>query len=210
MFVALVLLAGLLCAGTFAYAGPTEQPLGYQPTEQELKFVELLNQERLSRGLRPVELCAMLSEGCRRWSTRLLAGHWGHARNFEGGISENIARGFASAEGTFRQWRNSSGHYRNMMNPNITRIGIAGVGNAWTFRGGLPLRTPTATSGTAQTAQAPAIAPAITSATPNQQEIVATAVQPAHEYRAQTPHSNQVQPSHNHRLRTGPFGLFWW
>jgi len=140
----------------------------------------------------------------------LRAGHWGHARNFEGGISENIARGFTSAEGTFRQWRNSSGHYRNMMNPNITRIGVAGVGSNWTFRGGLPLRLPTAT----QTSQA-----VQTTAASNRQEVAidsgdmiegtAMATQSSHEFRAQTP-QNRVQPSQNHRFRTGPFGLFWW
>jgi hypothetical protein len=40
------------------------------------------------------------------------------------GAGENIAAGVASAEGTFDQWWNSSGHRENMENCNYTHIGI--------------------------------------------------------------------------------------
>lgn len=45
--------------------------------------------------------------------------------NFQGQpISENIAAGGQTAEGTVNQWLNSDGHCANMMNPNATKLGV--------------------------------------------------------------------------------------
>ena len=40
---------------------------------------------------------------------------------------ENLAAGNSSAEATFEQWKASEGHWKNIMNPNYTHIGIAAV-----------------------------------------------------------------------------------
>lgn len=48
-------------------------------------------------------------------------------RASEQGISangENIAAGSSSAEGALNQWKNSAGHCRNMMNPNMKLVGV--------------------------------------------------------------------------------------
>ncbi len=37
---------------------------------------------------------------------------------------ENIAAGYATAQQTFTQWKNSSGHNANMLNGNFKAIGI--------------------------------------------------------------------------------------
>lgn len=37
---------------------------------------------------------------------------------------ENLAGGFGTAEETFNQWKNSPGHWANIMNPDITHMGI--------------------------------------------------------------------------------------
>jgi len=128
----------LLSIVTFVIFSGCSTVLAERPTEQELKFVQILNAERIAKGFGIVELDLELSAGCRRWSKRLRAGHWGHARNFDGGVNENIARGSARAEDAFRQWKFSrKGHYGNMMNPRITKIGVACEGTYWTFRGGV-------------------------------------------------------------------------
>lgn len=38
--------------------------------------------------------------------------------------AENIAAGYASSSSTANQWRYSEGHYKNMINPNYTKIGV--------------------------------------------------------------------------------------
>ena len=38
--------------------------------------------------------------------------------------SENIAAGNESAEGTYLQWYNSPGHYKNMFNKKSSKVGI--------------------------------------------------------------------------------------
>lgn len=40
-------------------------------------------------------------------------------------ISENLAAGNPDAESTFQQWRESSGHSANMLNPSMKAIGVA-------------------------------------------------------------------------------------
>ncbi|TGM01855.1 CAP domain-containing protein [Leptospira jelokensis] len=46
------------------------------------------------------------------------------AEGLDVGAGENIAAGVSSAEGTFDQWWNSSGHRTNMENCNYTHVGI--------------------------------------------------------------------------------------
>jgi len=46
------------------------------------------------------------------------------AEGLDIGAGENIAAGVSSAEGTFDQWWNSSGHRSNMENCNYTHVGI--------------------------------------------------------------------------------------
>ena len=41
--------------------------------------------------------------------------------------AENLGAGYPSLDATMAGWRNSSGHRANLLNPNVTEIGIAAV-----------------------------------------------------------------------------------
>ena len=54
-------------------------------------------------------------------------GKWSDNRYFEGNrgaAAENLAAGSAEAATTVNQWRNSPGHYANIMNPNLKALGV--------------------------------------------------------------------------------------
>jgi len=44
-----------------------------------------------------------------------------------GAAAENLGAGYASLDATMAGWRNSSGHRANLLNPNVTEIGVAAV-----------------------------------------------------------------------------------
>jgi uncharacterized protein YkwD len=57
----------------------------------------------------------------RSWSQRLSDCGYSGTPN----IAENLAAGYADAESTFQQWRESAGHNANMLNPAMRAIGVA-------------------------------------------------------------------------------------
>ena len=54
-----------------------------------------------------------------KWSTAIL--ECGSSHGF---LGENIARGYETADGVSKGWKNSPSHYENMVRPAFTRIGI--------------------------------------------------------------------------------------
>ncbi len=54
-----------------------------------------------------------------KWSTAILECGSSH-----GYLGENIARGYETADGVSKGWKNSPSHYENMIRPSFTRIGI--------------------------------------------------------------------------------------
>jgi Cysteine-rich secretory protein family len=44
-----------------------------------------------------------------------------------GAAAENLAAGYSSLDEAMRGWKASSGHRKNLLNPNVTEIGIAAV-----------------------------------------------------------------------------------
>lgn len=46
-------------------------------------------------------------------------------------LAENIAQGQTSASHVVNSWRNSGGHYANMVNPQYTEIGVWWTGSYW-------------------------------------------------------------------------------
>ncbi|BDS11957.1 CAP domain-containing protein [Aureispira anguillae] len=48
-------------------------------------------------------------------------------------VAENVARGFTSEEAVFNGWMASTGHCNNIMNGNMTAIGLGRSGNYWTL-----------------------------------------------------------------------------
>jgi len=100
-------------------------------TEQEQKFVELLNAEREKRGLQPLTVCNGLTDGAQQWSVKMRSGRWGHGASYE-----CIARGAPTAEAAFRMWMRSPPHRGLLLSRGFTVMGVGQSGNYWTFWGG--------------------------------------------------------------------------
>ena len=107
---------------------------------EEREVVRLTNVYRMTMGLRAVKIAEPLILAARGHSTEMqklkyfshtspvkgrtspsdrarLAG-WG------GGVSENIARGSSSAQGSVNQWIHSSGHHRNILGRGWGNLGV--------------------------------------------------------------------------------------
>ena len=98
------------------------------------KILRLVNEERAQRGLRALRLAYDLQDGaCVRANELTVL--YDHTRpngepcytviNNKGrGIGENIAAGQRSAEEVMQSWMNSSGHRRNILDPQFKELGV--------------------------------------------------------------------------------------
>lgn len=122
---------------------PQQNP---QAAALENQVVELVNNERTSRGLRPLTANWQLARVARYKSEDMYRNNYfSHQSPVYGspfdmlrsfGISftaaaENIARGQTTAQSVMNSWMNSSGHRANILNSNFTEIGV-GYFNAGT------------------------------------------------------------------------------
>ena len=98
-------------------------------SEQEAKFVELLNAERSERKLQPLAIDADLSVASKTWSRTMTRSGFRHGVSYE-----NIARGTTTAEGALRMWMNSPRHRDFLFSPNNTVMGIGQTDSFWVFR----------------------------------------------------------------------------
>ena len=118
----------------------TEDPLDLTAEESEL--IDLINAERLSHGVGPVRPSNVLMQVARAHSQdmidRAFFDHanpdgWGPGDRLDNAgynwmnYGENIGGGYSSAELMSNGWMNSSGHRANMLNPELTEIGVAYV-----------------------------------------------------------------------------------
>ena len=98
---------------------------------------------------------------------------------YNGGVGENIAWGFPSAEAVFNGWMGSSGHRSNLLSSNYAVIGVGRSGTAWTTDFGLvadggspppPTATPTipVSTATEPPSAIPSLTPPVGTATPPQ------------------------------------------
>ena len=124
---------------TTTTAKPTaDKPDGVH-TAMELEVFRLLNIERQNKGLHPLTLNAAYhghaeiraEEASRYWShTRpdgrdfwtVLGDDWGGVFH---SVAENLAMGYQSGEALHLGWKNSPGHYHNMMLDSVTSVAIA-------------------------------------------------------------------------------------
>lgn len=112
----------------FSFNGTLYQSRAYE-------MLALVNRERASKGIAPLKWDADLESSAvtRAAETSIMFSHTRPNGSecftaFPDGLyagGENIAMGFSSAQDTFNQWKNSSGHYANMMSPSFTHIGIS-------------------------------------------------------------------------------------
>ncbi|MFD4707666.1 CAP domain-containing protein [Gottfriedia sp. NPDC058432] len=115
----------------------------------ESKVVELTNAERTKAGLKPFTVNATLSKTARLKSQDMTdKNYFDHTSPTYGspfdmmkqfGITysyaaENIAKGQKTPEEVVTAWMNSAGHRANILNPNLTQIGVGydSRSNAWT------------------------------------------------------------------------------
>ena len=107
---------------------------------EEKAFCTQINQYRVQNGRAPLQVSVALTTASEWMSTDLATknyfshtdslgrafgtrlGAFGYSYSTYRG--ENIAAGSASAASTFAQWKASSGHNTNMLNPNYKVIGI--------------------------------------------------------------------------------------
>jgi hypothetical protein len=143
-------------------------------------FVAKINQLRGSRGLAPLAVHPELSSLGQRWAGKMAAdGYISHNPNLAGSVSadwqklgENVGVGY-DVDGLFRAFVASPEHYRNLVEPAFTHVGvgvvIAGDGRMFTAHEFMALRgaraappppapraAPTATRSAAPRAPAPA------------------------------------------------------
>jgi uncharacterized protein YkwD len=135
----------------FAPTWPKGRFKGHRAHEDAI--VKLVNELRRQRGLSPLRQDERLRVGARQHTREMIdKGYYNHSspvaawrqprqRACHAGyldpfVSENIGMisGYADpAQAMFDSWKKSPGHYRNMVDPKVTRIG---VGVAATQRGG--------------------------------------------------------------------------
>src|SRR5215210_3688896 len=146
LLVALCLSAGRSVAQIAATRATTSAPATNTLTlnQQEREFLELINNYRRQNGITtPLEVSLALTKAA-KWhsasmgSDRYFSHNDNQGRTFtkrmeefgytHGGLrAENITAGQATAATAFDQWKNSSGHNENMLNPAFRVIGIAFV-----------------------------------------------------------------------------------
>ena len=123
---------------TTTTAKPTaDKPDGVH-TAMELEVFRLLNEERQSKGLHPLTLNTA-AHAAAEVRAQEASVHWSHTRPDgrlwytildEFGISywtagENLAMGYTTGEALHNGWKNSPGHYANMMHEDVTSVAIA-------------------------------------------------------------------------------------
>lgn len=134
-------------AGLF-YGLPTGHEMVLSASiEKEKELVEILNKARRAKGLPELEWVEDLARAARYhaydMATQRYFSHSSHDRingklvRIGGAFermrmfytesfinTENIAAGSKEAAGTYRQWYNSKGHYKNMFNSEATKVGL--------------------------------------------------------------------------------------
>ncbi len=138
-------------------AAPTSVPSGDGNNDQQVVLNEI-NQFRAQNGLPPVRLSAKLNQAAQGYSEEMAQdGHFSHTSldgttfgqrirrtGYQpGAATENIAKGQKSPHDAVQAWINSPGHRANLLNPDVTEIGVGRAVGAdgsvyWTQDGAKP------------------------------------------------------------------------
>ena len=134
--------ASLRTAARIAPPPPPSTPALPADDRAEQRIVELVNAERTSRGLRPVAAQSELARAAeihgldqRNRSCHNLTHTGSDGSNMVDRVNrtgyqwsrlaENIACGYANAASVMNGWMNSSGHRRNILNPDLAQVGVS-------------------------------------------------------------------------------------
>jgi uncharacterized protein YkwD len=118
--------------------GPSASVVAGDAARLEDAVVALVNHERVQAGCKPVRADPRLRDAARAHSTDMAThnffSHTGSDRSspfdrmrqagYNQGLSENIARGYASADDVMRGWMRSPGHRRNILNCAARAVGV--------------------------------------------------------------------------------------
>lgn len=107
-------------------------------TADESRVVELINEERAATGAAPLAVHPVLVDKARKHAARMAElGRIFHSSDLEDGVTgwrrlgENVGRN-GSIEGIHRAFMGSSGHRRNILNPDFDAVGVGVVWAAGT------------------------------------------------------------------------------
>jgi uncharacterized protein YkwD len=108
---------------------------------EEWNFITLINDYRAQNGVPKLQVSISLTKASHWLSTDMATkDYFDHTDSLKRAfniriasfgypssayVGENIAAGNSTAQGTFTQWKNSSGHRANMLNSNYRVIGVA-------------------------------------------------------------------------------------
>lgn len=125
----------------------------FEPNEFELRVFELTNAERTNQGILPLEWDNRLGMAARAHTEDMaqnnFLSHTGSdnsnpsERITRAGFSlitsaENVARGQVTPAAVISSWMNSPRHRDNILNPDLTHLGVGFVNNFWTQKFGTP------------------------------------------------------------------------
>ncbi len=145
-------LRGDVAAPAPALSAPAAAPISYEPSApapvptgacrdgEEWAMLNLINNYRAANGLARLQMTQTLSNAAEFHSADMAIGNYfGHTLangaswsdnmatfgyGYETYRAENISAGYWSASDTFQQWLNSPEHNANMLNPNVSAVGI--------------------------------------------------------------------------------------
>lgn len=136
-----------LCATSLSCADGTAVPDCTVDMEAEVCAVfQLVNQERVTRGLAPYMWNSRLAVASQRHAEDMVArDYFSHTSldgreftdraddaGYEGSPrGENIAAGQGSAEAVMQSWMNSAGHRNNILSPSSNEIGVGLAERHW-------------------------------------------------------------------------------
>lgn len=169
-----ILLGVLVAVGSLV---GTSTPAGAASAGDEAAFVSKINALRQSKGLGTLAVSGELTSIGRAWSERMLAaGAISHNPSFPSQVSanwlklgENVGHG-GSVDSLFQAFVNSPAHYKNLVDPDFTHVGVGVVvgpdGSLWTAHQFMRLATSTAAAARPAPAPKPAAAPRVASPKP--------------------------------------------
>lgn len=168
----LAVLSIVAMAATLAVGAAAPASAG---ASEESAFVSRINGLRQNKGLAPLAVSGNLTSIGRSWSQQMMErGSLSHNPNYARQVTadwvklgENVGRG-SSVDSLFQAFVNSSAHYRNLVDPAFTHVGVGVVtapdGTLWTSHQFMQVRSaapaaaapaPTGSAPVARTASAP-------------------------------------------------------
>lgn len=97
---------------------------GVYLSKNEARFVRLVNEHRAKHGRKPLRVSQQLTDQARQWSA--VQAREGKLFHSTDNVYENVAYNSSSpsADQFIKQWKNSPGHNRNILQPGVTWIGF--------------------------------------------------------------------------------------